>query len=739
VQQNPCSATTNEPALANSTENPHPSLDAIRRHSFSGRLSETAQTNPQNKTDAQKPEVSQEQYRSDAESFLRSANKFHEVRAQYEGQSGIGKYLPKNRHRAAMSAAHQELGQQIQNHQFSQDPQYNRKMVSLWLATASDLPPNAQKAIFALIASKLTDCPYQPEVLTLLNKQAKDNPQVAAIRNTYVDSKQDSITEDFSSTLNTVLKGSMKEKTNFIAQFEEGNQSFENKNTTQIRNEQAAIKALLANNDLTPSNRVFLQQLSLAYEIKLNENNPRQMIALASQFVEQEKPLLQQVAQNISQTEGISDAQKQEISDACDMAEIASKICNATFPRTKEAVDIPKFKTKEEAYLKIYGNHVTQGVMRLNSLMQEMKKQAFEPELKVVNRGQPNAKLMVGLVANELQGYISLFSSNTALYTARVEEASTKELQSFNTTGLISPKDSGFIEFDKKHSLTSLTASPSENLKSLQTITDQLSQAQSKSQKAQLQNQFAAIIKHTPIPNTSPENQQIFLALLKGIYQCPPNNQPALLHALHDQLQKSVEQANPASEVNKLLLQQMNLGIEAMGLGNDPQKLIKIERQILSNCIHYLTNQLNSPIDNQHCQELLTAANIFAQMAAAMIQIPPAAVNPPYASKDEALLMLHTQFSQDITRLPLLMKEIARDVEKDDQNHLRHALEELKTVAAHMIPMLELAQARVDRMTLKEINTVGTNIISAASPRTQPTDEKYGITPEMRRQAGGNN
>ncbi|MDR0647334.1 MAG: hypothetical protein LBF43_02750 [Puniceicoccales bacterium] len=248
------------------------------------------------------------------------------------------------------------------------------------------------------------------------------------------------------------------------------------------------------------------------------------------------------------------------------------------------------------------------------------------------------------------------------------------------------------------------------------------------------QNQLADIIKHPPIPNTSPEGQQIFLALLKGISQCSLSTRPTLLHSLHDQLQKSVEQANPASEVNKLLLQQMNLGIEAMGLGNNPQKLITAEKQFLSNCIDYSTKQLNSLIDNQQTKQLLVTSEIFSQIT--NLTFPTAEPKWPCNSKNDVQQTVQFNFFQHITRLPLLIREIRKGTEKADQNYLWHALEEFKTKTAQMKPMLELAQARVDGMSLKELNEANSEIISAVA---LPTDEKYGITSEMRQRAGGTN
>jgi hypothetical protein len=356
-----------------------------------------------------------------------------------------------------------------------------------------------------------------------------------------------------------------------------------------------------------------------------------------------------------------------------------------------------------------------------------MEKQALKSDLKTAK-----------LVAQELQGYMSQFSSNTALFTARADAFSTEELKRMTAGDLMTPKptDERFIKLDQKYFLRSLTASPSENLRSLQTITEQLSsKTQSNSQKAQLQKQLAAIIKYTSIPNTSPENQQIFLAALKGIAQCSPNDRPALLHALHDQLKKSVDQANPASEVNKLLLQQVNLGIEAMDFKNDPPKLLDAEKQFLSNGIRYLTNQLNPPIDSQQTKQLLATADIFSQMVNTMFPTP--VLPRQCTSKNDALKTVQLNFFQHIPRLFLLVREIDSGIERPNQAHLQHALQEYHSVTEHMMPMLELAQERVGRMPLEVLNRVGQEIISPAAIDTY--DERYGITPEMRQRAGGEN
>ncbi|MDR2769518.1 MAG: hypothetical protein LBB19_03100, partial [Puniceicoccales bacterium] len=247
-------------------------------------------TAPQNKTEAQ-----QTQRIDTAEKFLVAAKKLNEMRTQYEGQSGIGKYLPGSKSKTAMRAARQALGQQIQNHPFSQDPQINKQMVGLWLATASGLSPKDQKVIYNQIQQKLLGSEYRSEILQMLNEQAKNNPLIEGIRDAYnIKAESDRILGGFRSNLTAALNGSTEDKIAFIKQFE-GNLNLNNQPLQIIQEEQAAIKALLAKDNLTPSNRVFLQQMDLAYEMKLNENNPKKMLELASRFMELERPLLQQV------------------------------------------------------------------------------------------------------------------------------------------------------------------------------------------------------------------------------------------------------------------------------------------------------------------------------------------------------------------------------------------------------------------------------------------------------------
>ncbi|MDR0392895.1 MAG: hypothetical protein LBH52_01545 [Puniceicoccales bacterium] len=153
----------------------------------------------------------------------------------------------------------------------------------------------------------------------------------------------------------------------------------------------------------------------------------------------------------------------------------------------------------------------------------------------------------------------------------------------------------------------------------------------------------------------------------------------------------------------------------------------------VQNCISYLTNQLNPPIDSQQTKQCLATAEIFSQMVNAMF--PLAAPEWPCASKAEALkTILFNCTTQHIPRLFILIEKINEYVQKSKPTHLKHALDEFQSATAHMIPMLELAQARVERMPLEVLNQAGLTIIAAAEIETH--DQKHGITLEMRQRAG---
>ncbi|MDR1255084.1 MAG: hypothetical protein LBJ78_03640 [Puniceicoccales bacterium] len=238
-------------------------------------------------------------------------------------------------------------------------------------------------------------------------------------------------------------------------------------------------------------------------------------------------------------------------------------------------------------------------------------------------------------------------------------------------------------------------------------------------------------LQQRSIPNTSSESQEVISQTLTEISQCLPNSQPLLLHTLYNQFKKSVDQSYPASEANKLLLRQLGFGLEAVDSKNEINTLIRAEKRFQSTLIDYLTNQLNSSIDSQQVKQLHELANICSKMADLMLKT--AAPQQPYANPGEALFNVSLKFNQHIARLPLLIKEIPKAIERSDTNRLQHTLQEFKTVTATWGPMLALVQARVESMTLTELNNETGDFLSACALKS---DEKYGITPELRRLAG---
>ncbi|MDR2396930.1 MAG: hypothetical protein LBD69_03700, partial [Puniceicoccales bacterium] len=95
----------------------------------------------------------------------------------------------------------------------------------VWLEIANATPPKTQQAMYARIQTALNKGDYVPEVLTHLNEQAnakenKDNPHIAALRDTYVEAKSHRFLGDFRSNLNAALNGSTEDKIAFIKQFE---------------------------------------------------------------------------------------------------------------------------------------------------------------------------------------------------------------------------------------------------------------------------------------------------------------------------------------------------------------------------------------------------------------------------------------------------------------------------------------------------------------------------------------
>jgi hypothetical protein len=205
---------------------------------------------------------------------------------------------------------------------------------------------------------------------------------------------------------------------------------------------------------------------------------------------------------------------------------------------------------------------------------------------------------------------------------------------------------------------------------------------------------------------------------------------------LHDQLQKSVDQAHPASEENKLLLQQMNLCLEGIAHGNDIQEVVNVEKQFLSNCIRYL-NQPGLGTDRQQVQQLKGMADLFGQMSDLALPKLSVTVSRPYKSRDDALKDTTTLIFQSIPRLSLLLREIDKGVERSNQTHLQHTLNEFQEATSHMLPLVELAQTRAKNMPLEVLKRISQEINAAALIDTY--DERYGITPEMRQRAGAEN
>ncbi|MDR2396360.1 MAG: hypothetical protein LBD69_00655, partial [Puniceicoccales bacterium] len=240
----------------------------------------------------------------------------------------------------------------------------------------------------------------------------------------------------------------------------------------------------------------------------------------------------------------------------------------------------------------------------------------------------------------------------------------------------------------------------------------------------------------TAVLNGSMEDKTAFIKQFNKGGNLNLNNQPTQIIQKEQAAIKELLGKDNLTPSNRVFLQQMDLAYEAKLSENDPKKLLDAEKQFLSNGIRYLTDRLNPPIDSQQTKQLLATAGIFSQMVNTMFPMP--APKWPCASKDEALKTV--QFSciaQFVPRLSLLVREIDKGVEKSNQAHLQHALDEYRSVTEHMMPMLELAQTRIENMPLKVLNRVNSEIISAALIDTY--DEQYGITQEMRRRAGGEN
>jgi hypothetical protein len=252
-------------------------------------------TVPQNKTEAQ-----QKQLINTSEKFLTIANKLNEMRAQYEGQSGIGKYLPGNQSKAEVRATQQALSKQIQDYQFSQDPQINKQIVNLWLATASGLSPKDQKVIYNQIQQKLLGSEYHQEILQALNVQGND-PQIAAIRDAYAGTHP---IHAFENQLEEQLaKGSLQD---FVTSFTE--RGMDSKSAPQLLAERAAVKNL-AENPTYADHKTTLQLLLHVYDAYL-ENDPHKLTGhLEALFKDIFQPVMDQMRNFSSLT---PDAVKQQ-------------------------------------------------------------------------------------------------------------------------------------------------------------------------------------------------------------------------------------------------------------------------------------------------------------------------------------------------------------------------------------------------------------------------------------------
>ncbi|MDR1255081.1 MAG: hypothetical protein LBJ78_03625 [Puniceicoccales bacterium] len=242
------------------------------------------------KTTAQQKE-SAEQLATAADNFLEAAKNLHEKRAQHEGQSGIGRYLPGNQHKAAIHDAQQALCQQIQNYPFSQDSQSNKQMLSLWLATTSDLSPADRKAVCDQIFEKLKSSSYDSEILQALCAQSSD-PSIRDIRDKYttIYAKQvlDTTEAQFKEQL---TKGSLQDFSGFFTKVD-----IDSKSTTQLQIERTAIDHL-AQDPANAQYKTTLQFVLHVYDAYLNAEDPKKLTqhmgeAIATVF----RPIGDQVA-----------------------------------------------------------------------------------------------------------------------------------------------------------------------------------------------------------------------------------------------------------------------------------------------------------------------------------------------------------------------------------------------------------------------------------------------------------
>jgi hypothetical protein len=233
---------------------------------------QTGQTATPSKTDVQRSEESQQQLIIAAEKFSNAAKNFREARAKYEGESGIGRHLPGNQNKAEVRAAQQNLLQQISNHQFSQDPQINKQMVALWLATASDLPPKDQKVTYNQIQQKLLSSEYCQEFVEVLRSQA-DNPEIAKMRNAYIDTYAAQAQSFFQDQIKQQLQnGSPQDFADFLTKIDIGS-----KTTTQLLLERTAI-ANLSKDPKLADHKTTLQFALHIYDAYLEAENPRSLM-----------------------------------------------------------------------------------------------------------------------------------------------------------------------------------------------------------------------------------------------------------------------------------------------------------------------------------------------------------------------------------------------------------------------------------------------------------------------------
>jgi hypothetical protein len=88
--------------------------------------------------------------------------------------------------KAEQETLSQNVLNKIQNTNLWEIPSISQQVdaIKQLLIDVSRCSPKHQPALYAQILQKMNERTYQPEFLTLLNEQAKTNPQVAPIRNT---------------------------------------------------------------------------------------------------------------------------------------------------------------------------------------------------------------------------------------------------------------------------------------------------------------------------------------------------------------------------------------------------------------------------------------------------------------------------------------------------------------------------------------------------------------------------